>query len=137
MDEIVIKKMLQKALLVKENSYAPYSHFKVGACIRTDNDELFSGCNVENASFSLTLCAEANAIGHVIAAGRKKITDVVIVGTGPQLCFPCGSCRQKLHEFSDANTCIHLFDDLGQNYKKLTLDELLPYAFSSKNLEKK
>lgn len=127
--------MLTAAKAVLPHAYAPYSHFLVAACIRTKEGKLFSGCNVENAAFPLTLCAEANAIGSMFSAGRQKITEVLVLVSDENICPPCGACRQRLFECADANTCIHLCTISGK-YESYTLTALLPFAFGPNNLEK-
>lgn len=127
MDEIT-SIMISKAHAVLKNAYAPYSHFSVAACIRTDKDNLYTGVNVENASYGLTVCAESSAISTMISAGEKTIKSVVVMAGTDELCPPCGSCRQKLHEFSNANTLIHLCGK-DRIIQSKTIDELLPLAF--------
>lgn len=125
--------MLASARQAQKNAYAPYSNFFVGVSIRTKNDDIYSGCNVENASYGLTQCAEANAIGSMIAAGENEITEVLVLGKGPALCMPCGACRQLLSEFASPDVKIHLCDEAGHR-KTLPLGELLPLAFSKAHL---
>jgi cytidine deaminase len=129
----MIDKMLDRAQRAESNAYALYSHFSVGACIRTENDLLFSGCNVENAAYGLTQCAEASAIGSMVAAGELAIKEVVIVSSGEDFCPPCGACRQRLFEFSSSGTIIYLFNRGGERLQ-ITMDELMPFPFGSKNL---
>jgi cytidine deaminase len=131
-----ITDMLKKATQAMQYAYAPYSKFKVGACLRSADGQLFVGCNVENASYSLTFCAEANALGHLVMAGQTKITEVLIISSGSATCFPCGACRQRLYEFSTPETLVHCCTS-QENIKTLTMHELLPFAFSHENLEKK
>jgi cytidine deaminase len=128
-----MKEMLEKATEAMERAYAPYSHFAVGACLRAEDGQLFIGCNVENASYGLTFCAEANAIGSLVVAGRKHIIEALIVTKSESLCPPCGSCRQRLFEFASSDTKIHLCNALG-DCKTFTMQELLPFPFSSKHL---
>ena len=122
--------MLEKAKQVMDNAYAPYSNFHVGACIRTEDDELFVGCNVENISYSLTLCAESVAIGAMIAAGQKRIKEILVIGSGDDMCSPCGACRQRIMELSLPDTKIHMCKK-GEIVKTVTRDELLPFSFSA------
>lgn len=127
--------MLAAAQQAQRNAYAPYSNFLVGASIRSKNNEIFSGCNVENASYGLTQCAEANAIGSMIASGQTQITEMLVLGgQEPNICMPCGACRQLIAEFAAPDTQIHLCDNTG--YKKtVSLGELLPFAFSKEDLK--
>ncbi len=124
----------EAAKSVLKQAYAPYSHFQVAAAIRAKNGDIFVGCNVENAAFPLTACAEANAIGALVTRGNKVITEVLILVAGDKICPPCGACRQRLLEFSAKSLPIHLCT-LKNSYAHFTLDQLLPCAFDSKNLE--
>lgn len=130
-----MKDMLAAAKAVLPHAHAPYSHFFVAACIRTEDGTLFAGCNVENAAFPLTLCAEANAIGSMFSAGQKKITEALILVSDENICPPCGACRQRLFECANANTRIHLCT-LDGKYESHLLETLLPFAFGPNNLEK-
>ncbi|MFN3235073.1 MAG: cytidine deaminase [Gammaproteobacteria bacterium] len=130
-----IKHMLELAYTAMQNAYAPYSKLKVGACFRTKSDKYFAGTNVENASYGETLCAEASATANMITAGEKFITDVVIISTSPRPCPPCGACRQKIAEFSEENTQVHIFDQQKELIATYSVTELLPHSFDSTNLE--
>ena len=115
------------------NAYAPYSNFFVGACIETPSGKIFSGSNVENASYGLSVCAESNAIAAMVAEGERQINQIVIVVSGPGVSAPCGACRQRLFEFSSPGTLIHLCDLSGE-HKTHTMSELLPHAFGPQDL---
>jgi cytidine deaminase len=121
--------MIKKANEAMQNAYAPYSNFTVGACLRTEDGQLFAGCNVENVSFSLTQCAEASALGSLVSAGHSRIAEVVVVTKSDEICPPCGACRQRLAEFADLDTKVHLCinHDIKQT---VTVAELLPLPFS-------
>lgn len=95
--------LLEKAKIASENAYAPYSKFKVGACVLTENNKVYTGCNFENSSFGLTICAERNAIGSAIADGERKIIAVAIYSPNEKHCYPCGACRQVMTEFAAEN----------------------------------
>lgn len=125
--------LLQQAEKVSHLAYAPYSKFHVGACIETESGNLFNGCNVENASYGLTTCAEASAISVMVAAGEKNIKQIAVMVNGPDLSAPCGACRQRLYEFSSPETLIHIGNLKGARatYK---MSELLPHAFGPQNL---
>lgn len=127
--------MLSAAKAVLPNAYAPYSHFYVAASIKTADNKIFAGCNVENAAYPLTLCAEANAIGSAVAQGYHAITEALVLVDDIQLCPPCGSCRQRLLECAQPDALIHLCTLQGE-YAQYTVAELLPVAFGPKNLEK-
>lgn len=127
--------MIAKALAAQINAHAPYSNHPVGAAIQTVSGKIFAGCNVENSSHPSGQCAEATAIGNMVSAGATRIKDVVIVGPGDILCPPCGECRQRLREFSDDNTVIHMA--IGDKIvKSMSLGELLPLSFRPKTVSK-
>ena len=117
------------------NAYAPYSRFNVGAALRTPSGAIFSGCNVENAAYPQGACAEAMAIGAMALAGERRIAEILVVGDGGGLCTPCGGCRQRLREFADAATPIHVAGPEGVR-ASFTLGELLPHAFGPEHLSK-
>jgi cytidine deaminase len=94
-----MNKLIQAALDVRKNAYAPYSNFLVGAALLTADDKIFVGCNVENASYGLAICAERHAIGAAVAAGHQKFKAIAV--TASPLASPCGACRQYIFEFGD------------------------------------
>lgn len=108
--------------------HAPYSQFPVGAALRDENGNIHAGANIEVVSFPEGWCAETTAIGHLIMAGGRKITEVAVIAEKKVACSPCGGCRQRLAEFAGADTNIHLCDMNGI-VLTVTLGELLPYAF--------
>lgn len=120
------------ALKARENAYAPYSKFKVGAAISSGGGKIFCGCNVENASYPCGTCAEAGAISAMIAGGEKIIKEILIVADTPRI-LPCGNCLQKIAEFADETTLIHSADING-NIKTFKLKELLPQNFKSEDM---
>ncbi|MCD6055294.1 MAG: cytidine deaminase [Gammaproteobacteria bacterium] len=128
--------MLKQALHIKTRAYAPYSHFHVGACFRSEDNTLYSGCNIENASYGLTLCAEAVALGKLVSAGKKRIVEGIVLGSGEAFCPPCGRCRQLIREFSEDDACIHFVKGSGKSItiKTLTISELLPFSFGAPQL---
>lgn len=123
-----IAKMISNAHKALTHSYSPYSKFSVASCICTDKDILFTGVNVENASYGLSVCAEASAISAMISAGEKKIKSMVVLAGTNLLCPPCGACRQRIHEFSTADTIIHL-SSKDTVLRSIKMSELLPLAF--------
>lgn len=125
--------LFQKAVAVRLNAYAPYSNYLVGACLESQQNNLYVGCNVENAAYGLTLCAEANAISAMVGAGDDRIQQIAVVLAGPQVAC-CGACRQRLFEFSNKDTLIHLCDLSGPK-ETYTLGELLPHAFGPETLK--
>ena len=126
--------MIVLARATKQKAYAPYSNFNVGACLRAEDDSLHAGANVENVAYPEGQCAEASAIGAMIAAGARKIVEVVVIGDGDGLCTPCGGCRQRLNEFATPDTPVHICGPEGLR-KTFTLGELLPHAFGPNNLD--
>ncbi len=122
--------LIAAAAAVRERAYAPYSQFLVGAALRTANGTIFAGCNVENASYGLTICAERNAIAQAIAAGARDFTAVAVVSENGVT--PCGACRQVLVEFGPEMTVIVV--DMRGRRRIYTLAELLLDAFGPKHL---
>ena len=123
-----VEQMLELARQALANAYAPYSRFRVGVCVRADSDRLYAGCNVENAAYPITQCAEAGAIGALVAAGDRRIVEVLILTEGKETCAPCGRFRQQLAEFARPDARIHLCGPEGLR-ATTTLGELLPLAF--------
>ena len=120
--------LLQLARNASQKSYAPYSGFKVGACVLFEDGSVYTGCNVENVSYGLTLCAERNALSSAVADGKQSgLTAVAIYSPNSKLCFPCGACRQWIKEFSD-NAKVVLQDE-EDGIKEFSIQELLPYSF--------
>jgi homotetrameric cytidine deaminase len=119
------ERLLAAARTAMENAYAPHSGFKVGAALRTPTGAIYSGANVENAAYPQSQCAEASAIGALVAAGEREIAAVAVVAEQMDVCPPCGGCRQRLSEFAPADTPVYL----GPSYTT-TLGELLPLSFS-------
>lgn len=127
-DKILIK----KALEAKENAYVPYSKFRVGAAILTEDGKVYTGCNIEIASYSPTICAERTAIFKAISEGSKKVKTIAIVADG-EFTYPCGVCRQVLREFGkDAKIIIA---NSQEDYREHTLEELLPHSFGPEDLK--
>lgn len=131
-EKMFFLKMFSLAKEAMQKSYAPYSNFNVGACIKTPGGHYYSGTNVENASYGLSCCAETSAIAHMVMAGQKDIEVVLVVGTSSEICTPCGACRQRIAEFAEPDTLIHCCNQQGE-VKTYTLRELLPHTFSAKN----
>ncbi len=126
--------MIELAAAVRERAHAPYSGFRVGACIRAESGRLYSGCNVENAAYPQGQCAEATAIGAMVSGGDNKIAEILVLADGQRLCTPCGGCRQRLSEFAGPETPVHMCGPDGLR-QTIALGELLPYAFIADNLE--
>lgn len=126
--------MLAIAKQTMQQAYAPYSRFLVGVCLRAVNGQLFAGCNIENASYSLALCGEASALSAMIVNGQRQWSDIVIVTSAQQPCPPCGACRQRLLEFVKDDGMFHLIG-MNDNYQQISMKELLPLAFTNTNIE--
>lgn len=120
--------MIQKAVSALDYAYAPYSNFRVGACLSSQDGTLFTGVNVENSSYGMTICAESSAICQMVIAGQQKIQSMVVLAGTAQLCTPCGACRQRIFEFSMPDTMLYLCDHVSV-LKALSIHELLPLGF--------
>lgn len=127
------KQLFDLAKAAMSQAYVPYSHFTVGAAILTASGELYSGCNVENASYPEGTCAEAGAIAAMVRDGETQIKEIYVMGEGDALVTPCGGCRQRIREFSSVDTVIHICGPEGVR-KSLTMNELLPFSFGPENL---
>lgn len=119
---------------VQQHAHVPYSHFPVGAALRTASGRVFAGANVENAAYPEGMCAEAAAIAAMASAGERVIDTIVTVCDGDALSTPCGGCRQKIREFATANTVIHAAGPEGIR-RTYTMAELLPDGFGPENLD--
>jgi cytidine deaminase len=129
------QQLVSAARAAQRNAYAPYSDFPVGAAVRTRGGAIYSACNVENASYGLSCCAERNAVYAAVAAGDREIEAVAVVADTAAPVSPCGACRQVLSEFNPLMTVI-MASRRGV-LKKLRLDRLLPYSFQGKSLKTK
>lgn len=127
------KQLIRKALEAKKFSYSPYSGFSVGAALITQNDKIYTGCNIESASFTPTICAERTAISKAVSEGERKIKAIAITGDA-EWTYPCGVCRQVIREFADKDTLIIIVKSVDE-YKEFTLDELLPHSFGPEDLK--
>ena len=133
--------LFQQAMQARDNAYAPYSNFYVGSAILTANGKTYCGCNVENAAYGSTICAEANAVGNMRAGGDTEVKEVVLVikssfKDGKEILgTPCGNCRQILSEFASSDTPIHIYTPTEGYKKSYTMKELLPGAFQADNLK--
>ena len=125
--KIDYKNLIKKALEARENSYSPYSNFRVGACALCENGKTYLGTNIENASFGLTNCAERTAIFSAVASGERNFKAIAIVASDENYCYPCGACRQVIAQFmKDAEIiCAKTVDD----YKIYKINDLLPNSF--------
>lgn len=130
------KELVLSAVMAAENSYAPYSQFNVGAALLTKSGKVYLGCNVENASFSPTCCAERAAFFKAVSEGEREFVKIAVVGgrngSCDEFCPPCGVCRQVMREFCDDDFTVVLGKKDG-SFKEIRLFELLPFGFSLKN----
>jgi cytidine deaminase len=122
-------RLFEVALAAQARAYAPYSRFPVGAALLAADGRIFAGCNVENSSYGLAMCAERNAVGRALADGVDRFVAVAVVASSRAPCPPCGSCRQVLAEFCDPQTPVHSRAPDG-SLARFTVADLLPHAFT-------
>jgi cytidine deaminase len=134
----VIKNLIREAILAMDNAYTPYSDFKVGSALLTVKQRIYTGCNIENAAFSPTNCAERTAFFKAISEGVKDFAAIAIVGGKNGIlsdyCPPCGVCRQVIREFVDPNKFLVIVAKSTEDYLVYFLEELLPMSFGPDNL---
>ncbi len=133
------KDLIRMAIAARKFAYTPYSDFKVGAALRAKNGKIFTGCNIENASFTPTVCAERTALFKAVSEGVTEFTDIAIVGArtneiNEQITSPCGVCRQALFEFGGKNLNV-ILAKTEDDFIEEDLDTLLPYGFGPSNVE--
>lgn len=133
------KDLIRMAIAARKLAYTPYSDFKVGAALRAKNGKIFTGCNIENASFTPTVCAERTALFKAVSEGVTDFTDIAIVGArtneiNEQITSPCGVCRQALFEFGGKNLNV-ILAKTEDDFIEEDLDTLLPYGFGPSNVE--
>ncbi|KAJ5067875.1 cytidine deaminase [Anaeramoeba ignava] len=133
LSEEEIKELIEGAIKGKEKAYAPYSNFHVGACILTETGEKFSGCNVESASYGLTICAERTAVFKAVSEGFTKFKAISVISDADSFTFPCGACRQVLVEFGDFVVLVLKSD---KSVFFTTTYKLLPFHFGPSDLLK-
>lgn len=127
MTELEIQKLMDCAIKARENAYSPYSHFAVGAALLCEDGTLYEGCNIENASYGLTNCAERTAIFKAVSEGHIKFKALAVVADTERPCAPCGACRQVMAEFKIP---LIIMGNLMGNIKIVTMEEVLPFSFS-------
>lgn len=127
-----IEELIQIALDNKENSYSPYSNFRVSAVVMTKNGEIYKGVNIENASYPATICAERSALAAAISEGARDFDTIVITGDSVDT-YPCGVCRQFMAEVLDEDTKVVIANS-PTDYKTYSMEDLLPHSFSKKDL---
>lgn len=127
MTELEIQKLMDCAIKARENAYSPYSHFAVGAALLCEDGTIYEGCNIENASYGLTNCAERTAVFKAVSEGYTKFKALAVVADTEGPCAPCGACRQVMAEFKIP---LIIMGNLMGNIKIVTIEELLPFSFS-------
>ncbi len=127
MTELETQKLMDCAIKARENAYSPYSHFAVGAALLCEDGTLYEGCNIENASYGLTNCAERTSIFKAVSEGHIKFKALAVVADTEGPCAPCGACRQVMAEFKIP---LIIMGNLMGNIKIVTIEELLPFSFS-------
>ncbi|MCA0983063.1 cytidine deaminase [Halobacillus yeomjeoni] len=127
------EQLIQQAKEIRERAYTPYSKFPVGAALLTEDGTVYTGCNIENAAYPVTCCAERVAIFKAISEGHTQFNQIAVVADTKRPVPPCGSCRQVMSEFFSADVKIHSTNLQGQT-KTLTMDELLPFSFAASDL---
>ncbi len=129
-DDAIADRLIAEAKAARENAYAPYSNYKVGAALLTEDNKIFGGCNVENTSFGLTICAERNAVANAILNGARSFSAIALVMDDEPPVTPCGACRQVLAQFS---TELHIISvNLKGHRLDFYLSELIPHLFEFK-----
>ena len=123
-----LRELYEAAMAAMAKAHARYSDFPVGAAVRSASGAIYSGCNIENASYPEGWCAETTAIAHMVMAGERQIVEVAVVAEKMPLIPPCGGCRQRIREFGTEDTLIHLCDATGV-VETVKLGEMLPHAF--------
>ena len=134
MSNIDYKELMKMALKYRERAYSPYSNFKVGAAVLTDTGKMYGGCNIENASFGATNCAERTAVFKAVSEGEKKIVALAEVGSLQEYTYPCGICRQVLCEFGDEDMVIVLGIS-EDDFIVTDLKSIMPGSFRKENIK--
>ena len=137
--ELPVNEMIRSAIEARKKAYAPYSGYMVGAAVLTNELRIYTGCNIENASYTPSICAERTAISKAVSEGWRRLKAIAIVGspkgdTISQYAFPCGVCRQVMREFADPEEFVVITARSEQDYKLYRLYELLPESFGPDNL---
>lgn len=128
------KELMKIACKARQNAYAPYSHFAVGAALLAESGKVYTGCNIENASYGLTCCAERNAIFAAVGAGERRFKMLAVAADSPEPVAPCGACRQVIAEFGIP---LVVMGNLKEATKTMTAEELLPYGFGQESMNNK
>ena len=128
------KELMKIACKARQNAYAPYSHFAVGAALLAESGRVYTGCNIENASYGLTCCAERNAIFAAVCAGERRFKMLAVAADSPEPVAPCGACRQVIAEFGIP---LVVMGNLKEATKTMMAEELLPYGFGQESMNNK
>ena len=136
--DIPVAELISSAMEARKKAYAPYSGYMVGAAVLTNELRIYTGCNIENAAYTPTVCAERTAVFKAVSEGWRRFKAIAVVGSPKgditQYAFPCGVCRQVMREFADADNFVVIVAKSEQDYQALTLRELLPEGFGPENL---
>lgn len=128
------KELMKMAIEARQNAYAPYSHFAVGAALLAESGRVYTGCNIENASYGLTCCAERNTIFAAVGAGERRFKMLAVAADSPEPVAPCGACRQVIAEFGIP---LVVMGNLKEAIKTMSAEELLPYGFGQESMNNK
>ena len=131
MKEKDIQKLINRAIVARDKTYSPYSHFGVGAALLCEDGTIYEGCNIENASYGLTNCAERTAIFKAVSEGQTKFKALAVVADTEGPCAPCGACRQVMVEFKIP---LIIMGNLMGDIKIVSMEELLPFSFSESDV---
>lgn len=137
-NDIPVAELIRSAVEARKKAYAPYSGYTVGAAVLTNELRIYTGCNIENAAYTPSVCAERTAIFKAVSEGWRRFKAIAVTGSPKgditQYAFPCGVCRQVMREFADADNFVVIVAKSEQDYKMFTLRELLPEGFGPENL---
>ncbi|MDO4304098.1 MAG: cytidine deaminase [Bacillota bacterium] len=142
LQDIPVKELIRSAAEARKKAYAPYSGYTVGAAVLTRELRIYTGCNIENAAYTPSICAERCAISKAVSEGSRKLKAIAVVGGAgggedKKLAFPCGVCRQVMREFADPEDFVVIIAGNEQNYRCYYLSQLLPESFGPENLKGK
>ena len=137
-NDIPVAELIRSAMEARKKAYAPYSGYMVGAAVLTNELRIYTGCNIENAAYTPTVCAERTAVFKAVSEGWRRFKAIAVVGSPKgditQYAFPCGVCRQVMREFADADNFVIIVAKSEQDYQAFTLSELLSEGFGPENL---
>ncbi|MFR5266024.1 cytidine deaminase [Clostridium sp.] len=131
------EQLINLAIEAREKAYSPYSNFKVGAAVLFENGKIYTGCNIENASYGATNCAERTAIFNAVSDGGRVLKAIALIGDPSNYTYPCGICRQVMSEFAESGDVKIYIVKNSTDYIETTLEEILPGSFTKKDLDNK